>query len=218
MIFIGIVVMLFTVALTDFIFYRTGGFDMSKSSAPGTIEMTAAVFSFLVGILYFRPHFRVALANGISRKTFMWANLPVAAFVAAVYSLATESIISLHNLFWPITTIGSSIFQGKLNWLWMILVQFALFFMLICLGWFVSFIYYRSNTLMKWVISLIGCFIFFFPMIAPHQYYMSIAPAMKDFLIWCTKGFIRAPLMMLIASAVLYEFTFWLIYRAPLKD
>lgn len=214
----GVLVMLGVLILTDYIFYRTGGFDLSQSSVPGTVEMTAGVFSLLIGLLYFRPHFRVALANGISRKTFMVANLPVAALVAVVFTIGNQVIVNVHNLIWPVTTIGSVAYQNQLNWLWSILVQFTLYFMLICLGWFVSFIYYRSNTLFKWIISLAASFVFFLPTIAPQDYSMSIAPAIHDFLVWCRYGFVRAPLMLLIFSAVLFEFTFLLMYRAPLKD
>ena len=218
MMIIGVLVMLGVVVLTDYIFYRTGGFDMSKSSVPGTVEMTAGVFSLLIGLLYFRSNFRVALANGISRKTFMLANLPVAGLVALVFAIANQVIVNVHNLIWPISSIRSVLVQSSLNWLWSLLFQFMSNFMLIGLGWFITFIYYRSNTVMKWVISMAACFVFFLPMIAPEFYYMSLAPLMHDFLVWSLHVPLRAPLLMLIFSAILAEFTFLLIYRAPLKD
>ena len=214
----GVLVMLGVVILTDYIFYRTGGFNMSQSSVPGTVEMTAGVFSLLIGLLYFRPHFRVALANGISRKTFMLANLPAAGIMAVVFAITTQVILNVHNLIWPISSITNAFYGSTMVWLRAMLIQFLLYFLLICLGWFVSFIYYRSNTMMKWIISLAASFVFFLPTIAPQEYYMSIAPAIHDFLMWCRIGFVRAPLMLLGFSAILFEFTFLLIHRAPLKD
>lgn len=214
----GVLVMLGVVILTDYIFYRTGGFNMSQSSVPGTVEMTAGVFSLLIGLLYFRPHFRVALANGISRKTFMLANLPVAGLMAVVFAIATQVILNVHNLIWPISSITNAFYDSTIVWLRAMLVQFLSYFFLICLGWFISFIYYRSNTMMKWIISLTMAFVFFLPTIAPQEYYMSVAPAIRDFLLWCRDGFVRAPLMLIGFSAILFEFTFLLIYRAPLKD
>lgn len=214
----GVLVMLGVVILTDYIFYRTGGFNLSQSSVPGTVEMTAGVFSLLIGLLYFRPHFRVALANGISRKTLMLANLPAAGLMAVVFAFATQVILNVHNLIWPISSITNAFYPSTIDWLRAALIQFLLYFMLICLGSFVSFIYYRSNTMMKWIISLAVCFVFFLPTIAPQDYYMSIAPAIHDFLVWCRIGFVRAPLMLLGFSAILFEMTFLLVYRAPLKD
>ncbi|MBA4384760.1 MAG: hypothetical protein C0410_08490 [Anaerolinea sp.] len=212
--------MLGTVALADFVFYRTGGFTPGRQVVPVTMpfELTAGVFSFLIGLKYFRSNFRVALANGISRKTFMLANLPVAALIAVIFPVATIVIVQLHSLFWPITSMSNIFSLSSLSWIWQFLFQFTLYFMLIVSGWAITFAYYRSNTLMKWVITLAACFIFFLPMISSEYYYQNIAPAIREFLLWCIYRPERSPLMMLIVSAVLFEFTFLLIHRAPLKD
>ena len=161
MIITGVLVMLGIVILTDFILFRTGGLTMSQSSVPGTVETTADLFSIFIGLLYFRQNFRVAIANGISRKTFMLANLPVAVLVAVIFTIACQVIVAVHNLIWPISSSDAVINASKLSWLGSSASQMTAFFMLIGLGWFVTFIYYRSDTVLKWVISLVASFIFF---------------------------------------------------------
>jgi len=94
----------------------------------------------------------------------------------------------------------------------------VLYCLLIIAGWFLSFIYYRSNTLLKWIVSLAISFVFFVPAIVPEYYGQILSPAIRDFMLWCFHRPERSPLILLALAALLYEFTFLLTYRAPLKD
>lgn len=206
------------VLLTDYIFLQTGGSDLSQSAMPGTVRLTAVVFSILIGFLYIRPNFRVALANGISRKTFILAYLPVAGLVAVVFAITSQLIVGVHNWIWPTPSAFGVFINFKLVWLWSFVAQAALCFLLIMSSWFISFLYYRCNTIMKWVISLLVGLIFCFPIIAPEFYSMSISPTFHDFLMWCLFRPERFIIIMLAFSVLFYEGTYLLIYRAPLKD
>jgi hypothetical protein len=107
----------------------------------------------------------VALANGISRKTFMWAYLPVAALVGVIFTIISQMIVGAHNWLWPNPTAFGALLNFKLVWLWSFVIQIVLYFLLIIAGWFLSFIYYRSNKLMKWIVSLVISFVFFIPVL-----------------------------------------------------
>jgi len=218
--FFSIFVVLITVIIADYIFYKTGGFDPGRpiETRSMAFELVAGSFAFLIGLKYFRPNFNVALANGISRKTFLLANLPVAALIAVVFPVSNLLMIQIHNVFSPISTMSEMIFPLITGWLWSLLFQFALYFMLLIGGWFITFIYYRSNALLKWIISLIPFVFFIIPIVDSQFYYQSIHPVLKNSIMWVFHQPARPPLLMLIFSAILAAFTFLLIYRAPLKD
>lgn len=214
----GIVIMLGVVVVSDYIFYRTGGLDMSQSMGLDAAEVFAAVFTFLIGLMLIRPNFRVSLANGISRKTFMVANLPVAVLVASFFAVANQIIAAIHNSLWPPKPGWETWFPTSSGWLWPLLFHIMLYLMMILAGWFTSFIYYRSNTMMKWVISLSASFIFFLPTFAPEFYSMTISPVIRALYLWRLQNPVRGPLIILILSAFLFGLTYWLVHRAPLKD
>lgn len=218
MFLVELLVSLGVVALTDYAFVHTGGSDLGQSAVPGTVRLVAVVFSILIGFLYFRPNFRVALANGISRKTFMLAYLPVAGLTAIIFTITSQVIVTTHNWIWPNPSTYGTLFSFKGVWLLAVLVQIVLYFLLIISSWFITFLYYRSNNIMKWIISLAVSSIFFFPMLAPEYYYVTVSPALHDLVMWCLNRPERLPIVILGVSAVLFEFTYLLIYRAPLKD
>ncbi len=218
MVLVELLVSLGVVFLSDYAYIKTGGSDLGKSAVPGTVRLVAVVFSILVGVIYFRPNFRVALANGVSRKTFMWAYLPIAALVGMVFTIISQVIVGVHNFIWPNPDSFGALLNFKLAWLWSFVIQMVLYSLLIISGWFLSFVYYRSNTLMKWIVSLVISFVFFVPAIIPEYYGQTLSPALRDFVLWCVYRPERSPLILLGLTVILYELTFLLLHRAPLKD
>ena len=104
---IGFLSILGSAAITDLIYYLTSGY-FKNSPAPQTVRITvpmdaaAAVCALLIGLILFLVNFKVALANGISRRTFLLANFPAAGITAAVFSIFNLAVVQVHGLFWPV--------------------------------------------------------------------------------------------------------------------
>ena len=76
----GFFTFLVNVAITDLVYHLT---DRNIAPHPFVslttpFEVVGITFALLIGLIPFIANFKVALANGVSRKTFLLANLPVA--------------------------------------------------------------------------------------------------------------------------------------------
>jgi hypothetical protein len=155
MLAIGFGSLLGNVLFTNVIFRITDRANIGRAAGPQTVplEMTAAVFALLTGLLLFLINFKVAVANGISRRTFLIANLPVALVAAAALALLNGIVVWVHGFFWPAVSISHLLYQQASS-PGLLLVQFGLYFLLIAAGWAISLAYYRASVLVRWVISL----------------------------------------------------------------
>jgi hypothetical protein len=219
MIFIEFLVILCTLATSDVIYFLTD-YAYNKVhpvvmlSAP--FEVTAGIFALLIGLALFLTTFKVALANGISRKTFWLANLPAAAMAAAAFSIFNLFIVFVHGLFWPMGLISNWIYPGS-SWPWLLVLQFALYFLLIMAGWFISLAYYRSSIPVKWAISLAPFVLYGLLKVADARSGGVIIQAINEYQ-RASMAMDRAPLTLLAYSVILYGLVYLLIRRAPLKD
>jgi hypothetical protein len=155
MLAIGFGSLLGNVLFTNLIFYVTDRDNIGRAAGPLTVplEMTASVFALLIGLLLLRTNFKVVIANGISRRTFLFANLPVALLAAAALALFNGMVVLVHGFFWPAVSISHLLYQqpGSPG---LLLVQFGLYFMLIAAGWVITLAYYRASVPARWLISL----------------------------------------------------------------
>jgi hypothetical protein len=147
MLAIGFGSLLGNVLFTNLIFYVTDRDNIGRAAGPLTVplEMTASVFALLIGLLLLRTNFKVVIANGISRRTFLFANLPVALLAAAALALFNGMVVLVHGFFWPAVLFIQLIYP-QVGWAGLLLVQFGLYFMLIAAGWVITLAYYRASV------------------------------------------------------------------------
>lgn len=127
--------------------------DMSSN---GT-EISMFIFVFIVGLNAFRTQFRLFLQNGMSRKT-MCIGFAVSALALAVGTTVINQLFSLvcsffmdmqpfYNVLYIMANDNSIAFKGLLWTTSMSLV-------LICIGFFITTLYYRMNKFGKLAFSI----------------------------------------------------------------
>jgi hypothetical protein len=217
---IGYLCILVSVVATNLIFYLTDMYDSILTqrtlvSLTAPLDVTAAIFALLTGLVMIITNFKVVLANGVTRKTFWLANLPAALLTALALTVFNQLIVLISGVFLPVQLISDIIYPLD-GWFSKMVFQFSSYTFLIVLGWFIALAYYRSSTLMKWVISLVPYFLLRgiialarsdFP---PTQIRMAISHALIG-----TPA--RTGLTCLTAAAIIYGLVYLLLRRAPLK-
>lgn len=155
LILINFLSVLATVVITDMVFQLTDRINPVHQVVSLTVpfENVAGLFAGLIGLTLLISNFKIGLANGISRKTFLLANLLAATIAAATLSIFNLLVVLIHGLFWPINFVTDLIFP-HVGWAGIFALQFVLYFLLIVAGWFVTLAYYRSSVPVKWAISL----------------------------------------------------------------
>jgi hypothetical protein len=215
---LGMIVMLGTVAVTDLVFFLTSqsstvNYDLSLTVP---FEVTAGIFALIIGLGLFISDFKVGLANGISRKTFLLANLPSALIASAIFSIFILIVEKIHGLFWPIISI-SEIFYPQIGWAWLLFFQFTLYFLLIMAGRLITLAYYRSSTVGKWAISLAPFILYGILQVADARFAGKVFRAINEYR-RSSMALEIAPWTLLVYSVIVFGLVYLLIRRAPLKD
>jgi hypothetical protein len=214
---IGFGTLLGNVLFTNLIFHITDRANIGRAAGPLTVplEMTASVFALLIGLILFLSNFKVAIANGISRRTFLIANLPVALLAAAALSLLNGIVVLVHGFFWPVVSLTQLFYPQGAG---LLLLQFGLYFLLIAAGWVISLAYYRASIPMRWAISLSP-----FVLIALLRMINFETGGEVSSFIRYTLGLTGQPnpyqgaAFLFLYAAMLLGATYLLIRRAPLK-
>ncbi|PKO14995.1 MAG: hypothetical protein CVU39_13050 [Chloroflexi bacterium HGW-Chloroflexi-10] len=223
MIIIGSVSILANAIFADIILYfnQKNGMMMGEQTF-GNLEGTAAVFVVIVGIIFFYIQFKVLLANGVSRKTFFWANLPIFAVISAIFALFITLVTILHRFFIPMITVSQKIYTGT-NLFDSTIIQFAAYFFCGVLGWLIFLAYYRSNAAMRWVITLAPFGLVGLLFVLDSAVGGKISLAIGEFLsaVMGFAGSVPNPyigvLSLLVLAAGINWVNYLLIRRAPLK-
>jgi hypothetical protein len=219
MLAIGFGSLLGNVLFTNLIFYVTDRDNIGRAAGPLTVplEMTASVFALLIGLLLLRTNFKVVIANGISRRTFLFANLPVALLAAAALALFNGMVVLVHGFFWPAVLFIQLIYP-QVGWAGLLLLQFGLYFLLITAGWVLSLAYYRAGVRVRWIISL-SLFVLF----ALLRIDLYSGGAVETFIRY-SLGFVanqpnpyQGAAFLFLYAVMLFGATYLLIRRAPLK-
>lgn len=222
---IGFLSMLGCLAIADLVFYLTDRYNAIHLvvTLNSPMDITAAIFALIIGMVLFIINLKVTMANGITRKTYLLANLPAAGLVAAALSIFNVLVVQVHALFWPMIMTSSLFYPGS-HWVGLLIVQFALYLLLIVLGWFITMAYYRSRVPARWAISLSPVALFALAKAASARFHVAVMGAIWEYL-QVSLGLeagnpnpYRAAVSMLIYSILLYGLVYLLIRRAPLKD
>jgi hypothetical protein len=218
---IGVLVILGVVATTDLVFFFTDQRNPVHQVVSLTVPFEGAtgLFVFFLGLALFVADFKVALANGISRKTFFLASLFTAAIMAAAFSIFNLTVVKVHGLFWPINSIND-VNYPRSGWAEQLLVQFSLqfplYFYLILAGRLIVLSGYRCNTLAKWAISLAPFVLLILYNVADARFGGPISRAFNDYIVWST-NYPTTVFIMLAYAAFLCGLTYLAIRRAPVK-
>lgn len=216
---VGMLSILGNLAVTDTItlFARRRG-ELDRPFSNHT-EATAAIFILLISLIFFSIQFKVVLSNGVSRKTFFWANLASFVVISAGFALFITLVTLAHLPFGQMTLISQSLYTGA-NLMDATFLQIALYFLVAVSGWLIHLAYYRSGTLLRWIISL-----------APFGLLWAvISSGRSSGILWETlvalAGFANhdapqvytAVLSLVGAAALLSGVIYLLLRRAPLKE
>lgn len=211
-------IILSTVAITDLVYFFTSRYTTVHQVVSLTVpfEFNTGIIALLFGMGLLISTFKVTLANGISRKTFLLANLPAAVIVSAIFSIFNLLVIKIHGLFWPINAISDLIFHN-IRWPGFLLFQFALYLMLIMVGWFISLVSYRSGKVGKWALVGGPFAIYGILKILDASTAGLVFKTIHDYFVWHF-DFPRVVPLLLAYSAINYALVYLLIRRAPLKQ
>ncbi|BDF58054.1 hypothetical protein CE91St36_08710 [Christensenellaceae bacterium] len=191
------------------------------SSSLGSFNMAtfpfALVFLFVLGLASFGENIRLAISNGVSRRTHYVSFLLFALAAAVVTSLLSILFDAIPYFFG--TSGASSQFAGSFIVLFVFFFTVYLFFMVF--GYFLAGAYYRMNTAAKIIVSIgvpaaVIAFLAGALSFHPDAPLYSAGVALLAFGDWMTNT-ANAALFFLLLSAI-FLFLGWLLTRrAPVK-
>lgn len=193
----------------------------ANSSALGSFNMAtfpfALIFLFVLGLASFGENLRLAISNGVSRRTHYVSFLLFALAAAVVTSLLSILFDAIPYFFG--TSGASSQFAGSFIVLFVFFFTVYLFFMVF--GYFLAGAYYRMNTAAKIIVSIgvpaaVITFLAGALSFHPDAPLYSAGVALLAFGDWMTNT-ANAALFFLLLSAI-FLFLGWLLTRrAPVK-
>lgn len=148
--------------------------DSSKSTVINSsgIEMSSAIFIFVIGLNSFKENFYFMKSNNASRKDFLYGTaiymIPVALFMSfidiiinRIYNVFIKSPTNYEMIYtnlrnsaqWSIDTwVQNNSIETLFN---TFIFQAAVYLAVFALGFLITIIYYKCNGLMKVVVSVV---------------------------------------------------------------
>lgn len=138
------------------------------------LELATAIFLFVCGLNSFKENFYFAQSNNISRKSFITGVITSILPVAIVMAIIDILINRVVNIFADMPTLydmlfgnyaGINVLKGLSPWVqensiivifYSIVFCFLLYCLVYVLGLAISMLYFRCNTIMKILVSVIG--------------------------------------------------------------
>ncbi len=171
----------------------------------------------LFGMTLLIANFKIALANGVSRKTFMLANLLTALTAAAALSIFNLSVALIHNIFWPVNFVSNLFFLFPLTWGVLLALQFVLYLFAIAAGWFITLAYYRSAVPVKWAISLAPFGLYALLRVTNAFSNGAIFAEIKTYIALSTRTAFTTTMSFLAYAVIVCGLVYLLLRRASLK-
>jgi hypothetical protein len=133
--------------------------DENSTNVAG-LEMSTAVFLFVVGLNSFKENFLFLSTNGVSRKTQFSGFVACAALVAAIMavidnfyvnvSIRITNYTSFFSQFFNLNKNVQSVKTVVLGLVWSI----AVYLLALMLGYFITILYYRMSRMWKIIVSV----------------------------------------------------------------
>ncbi len=204
-------------------------FSSKGTSLFNGIEMTSAIFLFILGLNSFRRNYLFLISNGVPRRTqfksFFLAAIPLTVGMAVIERV----LVAIFRLITNYHTLYGMLYQDKTqssgNMVISLLWSITLYSCVITLGYFITLAYYRMNKIQKIFVS-IGVPVFF-TMVLPYIIHNFCSTTTVNrvyngittmFGITGSHGPISAVGVFLIATVLLAVFSYLLIRKAPVKD
>lgn len=155
--------------------FITAHLTLHGDASIGGMEMSSIIFLFVVGLNSFKSNFHFGLTNGVSRKT-QFLSYATTVLTLGVFMAITDMVISRlvafvvppNNLYMELYGLRYTSIVGPLSFLnhvQIIMEQFLwytfLYSAMAMLGYCITLIYYRSNLIMKWIVSIIPFLLLF---------------------------------------------------------
>ena len=135
--------------------------QQNVNASIGGLDFASIIFIFVSGITIFKQSYIFMQANNITRKRYFQGHLlsifPVSAFIATVDIIINRitNIFTVHNsLFSQIYLRPDSFVRANPNIINNFIWSFAALSLFAIIGYFVALVYYRSNTLIKIIVSM----------------------------------------------------------------
>jgi hypothetical protein len=146
------------ITLTMVISYIKVSQQPNANMSFGGFGFSSVIFLFISGLNCFKLNFKFMQANNISRKRFFIANTITltlaAAFMAIIDVILNEVIILLipyEGMFEQLYRLNNMF----ADFMW----SFALLAFMASLGWLITMLYYKCNSIMKIAVSLSPIFV-----------------------------------------------------------
>lgn len=179
------------------------------------------VFLFICGLNSFKESFKFSSANGVSRKRYFRESLLALVGTAALAALIELVLPLISQAFTRHEMLYVTLYRNT-NLLAAAVWTFALFFGASLLGWLISLIYYRCNSLMKIVVSLSPVYVTALMIWLNRQTGGKIFVAIGDLIsfFWgiADSNSYVAVLNFLVISILFSGLIFLLLRRAPVKE
>ncbi|NLK73189.1 MAG: hypothetical protein GX285_09250 [Clostridiales bacterium] len=135
------------------------GLKASENVYLGGLDFASMIFILVLGLTSFKESYYFMQANNITRKGFYKGHLLSIFSIAAFMSFLDIIINLILNTFSEYNTVFSQIYLRNnsmtvstafMNFIW----SFSLLTLIAMIGYFIAIVYYRSNTVMKIVVSV----------------------------------------------------------------
>ncbi|MFZ7131649.1 MAG: hypothetical protein ACOWWR_04765 [Eubacteriales bacterium] len=218
-----LVVLLLTVFFSAITFQYTDASGSSNISMGG-FGMTTAIFIFIAGLNCFKVNFKFSRANNVSRKTFYYgtilALLIFAVFMAFIDTLISGILNTVLNISYE--SLHEQLYQYRsplAEFIW----SFGLYAFFVNLGWLITMIYYRSNVLMKVMVSISPIVFIMLFQFMNHLTNGILGKGVLNFFNYALGFYYNHNSMIggvsfIIGSIFVIAFCYLLIRRAPIRD
>jgi hypothetical protein len=204
-------------ALIALVVGNSGRIEGQDSLSGGSI-----IFIFVLGLNCFKTSFRFAQANNISRRAFYLATLLSLVGLAIIMGVVDLILDVLMDSFPIYVSLFEQIYgmSGIAKGLW----TTASLVFAASLGWMITMIYYRSNTVWKVIVSLSPVAAISVLSLLDRLSGGKAVSSTLSFLTWAfgfageTPNPFQAVLTFLAGSAIIWAINILLLYRAPVKN
>jgi hypothetical protein len=149
----------------------------SKGASSSGLEISSAIFIFIAGLNSFKENFYFMKNNNVSRKRFLYGTalsiIPIALFMSIIDIIINR----IYNIFMKCPTIydmlytdiGSGEWYHSINWVQSngigtlfntFVFQATAYLTFFALGFLITIIYYKCNSFMKIVVSVVPVALF----------------------------------------------------------
>ena len=219
LIFMGVILTLYLLSMVLMMFIHEDGSSNGQ-------DMAAIIFAFVMGIALCWDNLKMALANGVSRRTVFTSTLLSSLIGSAVLTVFTLCCTQLFGSLLNAYSIYSFTYEGYaaspfLSILAQALWQMALYFLSMMTGLLIAVIYYRLNKVATIAVS-VGVPVFCF-MVLPILFtllptlFTAFVSAFSKLFSFIARSPYHSCLVFLITAAVMAALSWLAMRRAPLR-